>query len=386
MKFTIEKKILERAMTHAVGIIDRKQTVPVLGYILMNASAEEGLLTITSTNMDMTIVDKIKCDIEKSGTYCLPANLLYDITKKMRNDAKIVMEYSETENSVAISSNRATFNIHYMVPDNFPPIAESSYMVQFSLDSTVFKKSIDIAKVAMLQDNTRFHLNGIHMHYENDITGATKLRFVATDLFRIACVSIMAPHDVQNMPTIIVSKKAVGEALKLIDGSSAKDIKISVSDTRISFKLNDDSVKTEFSSRLINGTFPEYKSALQVSNDKILLLDTEEFISAIDRVSTVVMDSTNSIKLNIQRDKLTLTGVSRELGTAKEEIEASFNAFEPMEICFNSKYLIEIVNRIETKQVKMLLAESSSSTIIEPSENADIELQFAIMPIEVIKN
>lgn len=385
MRFIIDKKTLERAMTHAVGIIDRKQTVPILSYILINASAEEGILTITSTNMDMTIIDRIKCDIEKSGAYCLPANLLYDITKKMRNDSKIAIEYNEAEQSVSISANKAAFNIHYMNSDDFPPIADASYTVQFTLGAEVFKKAVDIAKVAMLQDNTRFHLNGIHMHYENDM-GVTKLRFVATDLFRISCVSILAPNDVQNMPAIIVSKRAVGEILKLVDNSDSAEIVLSVSDTRISFKLSDDVIKTEFSSRLINGTFPEYKSALEVSNDKILLVDTEEFIAAIDRVSTVVMDSTNSIKLNIQSEKLILTGVSRELGTAEEEIEANFNAFEPMEICFNSKYLMEIINRIESKQVKMLLAESSSSTIIEPSEINENELQFAIMPIEIIKN
>ncbi len=385
MKFTIEKKVLEKTMTHAVGIIDRKQTVPVLGYVLISASSESGMLTVTSTNMDMTIIDELKCDIEKSGTYCLPANLLYDITKKIRNDAKISFEYNEKGNSIAISANKATFNIHYMDSDNFPPIAEATYNVQFSLKADIFKKSVDIAKVAMLQDNSRFHLNGIHMHYENDM-GISKLRFVATDLFRISCVSIMAPNDVQNMPAIIVSKKAVNEVLKLVDGSDSKEITLSISDSKISFKISDKSMKTEFSSRLINGVFPEYKSALDVSNDKILLVNTEEFISAIDRVSTVVMDSTNSIKLSIHSDKLILTGVSRELGTAEEEIDASFSAFEPMDICFNSKYLMEIINRIETKQVRIMLAESSSSTIIEPSENTENELQFAIMPIEVIKN
>ncbi len=385
MKFVVEKKLIERAMTHAVGIIEKKQTVPILGYVLVNASAEEGVLTITSTNMDMTIIDRIKCNIEKSGAYCLPANLIYDITKKMGNDSKILVEYDSTENSISMACNRAKFNIHYMEKDNFPPIAEASYTVQFNLNAEAFKKSIDIAKVAMLQDNTRFHLNGIHMHYENDM-GISKLRFVATDLFRIACVSIIAPTDVQNMPSVIVSKKAVGEVLKLIEASSAEEINISVSDTKVSFKLNDDEVKTEFSSRLINGTFPEYKSALDVSNDKILLVDTDAFISAIDRVSTVVMDSTNSIKLDIQADKLILSGVSRELGTAVEEIDANFNALESMEICFNSRYLMEILSKVETQQVKMRLAESSSSTIIEPSDTSEQELQFAIMPIEIVKD
>jgi DNA polymerase-3 subunit beta len=372
-------------MTHAVGVVDRKQTVPIFGYALFNASKEDGTLTITSTNLDITIIDKIKCEVEKSGSRCLPATLLYDITKKTKNESVITIAINEFENSVSVSSGKATFNIHYADANDFPPVAEAEYTVKFQLNSSVFQKAIDTAKVAMLQDNTRFHLNGIHMHYENDM-GINKLKFVATDLFRISCVSIVAPSESQNMPSIIVSKKAVAEILKLVDDSSSDTVDLSVSNSRISCKLRDDCVETEFSSRLVNGTFPEYKSALDVSNDKILQINTEEFIAAIDRVSTVVVDSTSSIKLNIHSDKLILSGISKELGSAVEEIEATFNAFEPMEICFNSRYLIEILNRIETDAVKMMLAESDSSTIIVPTEALDQEQQFAIMPIEIVKN
>lgn len=385
MKITITKKVFERAMNHAVGIIDRKQTVPILGYILLNASAEDNTITISSTTMDMTVVDHVKCDVEKSGSFCLPAILLCDITKKMKNDSKIVLSLDEEKNSISVTSNKTNFTIHYMESTNFPPITDASYTVQFSINSDLFKKSIDVAKVAMPIDNTRFHLNGIHMHYENDL-GVNKLRFVATDLFRISCSSIIAPSEVQNMPAVIISKKTVGEVLKLIDDSGAKDIEIAVSDNRILFKLSDDDIKTEFSSRLINGTFPEYKGALDVSNDKILLVNTKEFIDAIDRVSTVVMDATNSIKLRIEQDRLVLNGVSRELGTATEDIDASFNAFESMDVCFNSRYLMEIINKIDSPQVKLKLDDSSSSTIVEPCEQSENEMQFAIMPIEIIKS
>ncbi|MDR1488806.1 MAG: DNA polymerase III subunit beta [Holosporales bacterium] len=385
MKFTIEKKLLEKVMSHAVGIIERKQTVPILGYVLMESSSVDNTIKITSTNMDLTIVDVVKAEVEQSGIYCVAANLLYDITKKMKNNSKITVSFDEAKGSVVIISNNSSFDIHYMNKDNFPPIIDATYDVKFLLNSEVLKKSINIAKVAMLQDNTRFHLNGINMHYENDL-GVNKLRFVATDLFRISCVSVLAPNESQSMPSIIVSKKTVGEILKLIEDTAADEVCLSISDTRICFQLSDDSINTEFSSRLINGTFPEYKSALEVSNDKILLVNTEDFIDAIDRVSTVVMDSTNSIRLDIQSDKLILNGVSRELGSATEEVEASFNAFEPMTICFNGKYLMEILEKIETKEVKFLLAESSSSTIIEPSEKTGQDMLFAIMPIEVVKN
>ena len=387
MKLVIKQKVLEKALAHSAGVIEKKQAVPILGYVLFNASTESGL-TITSTNMDMTIIDVIDCNVISGGTYCLPAGLLYDITKKMKSGSDICFEYLEGTNSIQISSNRAQFSIHYMDKDNFPPIANAEYPVKFEINSKLFKKAIDVAKVAMLQDNSRFHLNGIHMHYEED-AGLDKIRFVATDLFRIACVSAQAPASVRSMPSVIISKKTVGELLKLIDGSDSEDLSISVSENRISFKLSAPDIKTEFSSRLISGTFPEYKGALHVANDKILTVNAEEVIDALDRVSTVVMDSTSSVKLNIQLDKLVLSGVSRELGSATEEIEANFDSLEPLEICFNSRYLLEILKQIETPQVKIMLADSNSSTIIMPtdaSEAQSIDMIFAVMPIEIVKS
>jgi DNA polymerase-3 subunit beta len=249
----------------------------------------------------------------------------------------------------------------------------------------VLKKSMDIAKVAMLQDNSRFHLGGIHMHFEQK-DGDCELRFVATDLFRVACVGISAPEEVSKMPPIIVSKKAVAEILKLLDSSNVELVNLLVSDSKIAFKLADEEIKTEFSSRLINGVFPEYKCALSVPNDKILIVNTKDFITAIDRVSTVVVDSTSSIKLNIQNNKLTITGASKEFGTAIDEIEATFSSSDQMEICFNSRYLIEILGKIDSKEAKILLGDSDSSAIVVPTEELKQNLRFAIMPIEIVKN
>lgn len=385
MKLSIKQKILEKALSHSVGIIDKKQVVPILGYVLFSADVEKGL-TITSTNMDLTVIDNIKCDVSQSGEFCLPSTLLYDITKKINTSSDILFEYSAEENSMKITSNRANFAIHYMEKDLFPMITSSEYSVNFAIKSKVFKRALDIAKVAMLQDNSRFHLNGIHLHHENDL-GINKLHFVATDLFRIACVSINAPAEVQNMPPVIISKKTVGELLKLIDANETENLEVAVSENRISFQINAE-IKTEFSSRLVSGTFPEYKSALNVSNDKILTLNNAEFIQALDRVSTIVLDSTNSVKLNISQNKIIISGVSRELGSAIEEIDVDFNALQPMDICFNSKYLVEILKEINTPNVKMLLAESNSSTIIKPtnqSEASELDIVFAVMPVEIVK-
>ena len=387
MKLKINQKVLEKALAHANWIIEKKQAIPVLGYVLLEAEAGKGI-KITATNMDMTIVDTISCDVEESGKYCLPASLLYDITRKIRSGSEISLEYIEADNSIKLASNRASFTIHYMESESFPPITEVQYDITFKMKTKVLKEAIDVAKVAMLQDNSRFHLNGIHIHYENEL-GDVKLRFVATDLFRISCISAEAPSEVQGMSPIIVSKRTVGEILKLIDGSNDENVQISVTENRISFSLiSTENIQTEFGSRLISGTFPEYKAAIDVSNDKILTVNTAEFIEALDRVSTVVIDSTNSVKLSIFSDKLLFSGISRELGSASEEIDVTFSSQEPMEICFNSRYLLEILKEIETPTVRLRLSTSSSSTIIEPTdtdEKPDVNMVFAVMPIEIVK-
>jgi DNA polymerase-3 subunit beta len=308
--------------------------------------------------------------------------------RKFKSGVDVAFCYSASDNSIHITSNKASFSVHHMEKDGFPPMANADYQTSFSIGTKLLKKSIDVAKVAMLQDNSRFHLNGIHIHHENEL-GIHRIRFVATDLFRIACVSTDAPSDISSMESIIVSKRTVSELLKLMDGSAASEVRVSISENRISFALEsgEDHVRTEFSARLINGTFPEYKAALDVTNDKVLIVSTDDFVDALERVGTIVTDSTNSVKLSISQDRIILSGVSREFGSATDEIDATFSCLEPLNICFNGKYLLDILRQIETPQVKLLLAESSSSTIVSPtdsSERQEISMVFAIMPIEIV--
>lgn len=388
MKIIIKQSSLAKAMSHVVGIVDRKQTIPVLGYVLFEAKKNNGLI-LTSTNMDITIVDTLSCDVIEEGTYCISAHLLFELTKKIPGNADMIFETRSDENTVSISSGKSRFSINYIESTEFPPLPTDNYNVLFDIDADIFKNAIEVARVAMLQDNSRFHLNGIHIHHDNDL-GQNKLCFVATDLYRIACVSLAVPLGASDIPPIIVSKKAVNEMLKLIDDMDSKTLHIQVSDSKIALNIEDEVAKTMFSSRLVSGNFPEYKGALLVSNDKILVVDTKALISAIDRVRTVVVDITSSVKLSIHPDKVVVSGISRELGRGVEEIDASFNVLEPMDICFNSKYLLDILSQIRTTEVQLSLAESNSSTIITPvtanQEPGQYDYVFAIMPIEIVNS
>jgi DNA polymerase-3 subunit beta len=380
MKIAVGKHLFSRIMSHATGTIEKKQTIPILGHVLLSASGS--YLSVTSTNMDMTLIDTAPCDVIEGGSCCISAHLLFDITRKASDNSPITIQHNGTDNSISVLSAKSSFSLNHIDSSEFPPIPEDDYGVSFEMDTSLFKESIDISKVAMLQDNSRFHLNGIHIHHEN-VLGTNNINFVATDLYRIACVAVPSPEGAIGMPPIIVSKKAITEILKLLDDTEAASVLIKISNSRILIVIEDENMKTEFSSRLVSGNFPEYKSALSVSNDKILTTRTEDLVSAIERVRTVVVDSTNSVQLSIHPEKVVVSGVSKELGKAVDEVEANFNFGEPMKICFNSKYLLELLNQIESDEVKMTFAGSSSSSIISPLVQSPSSI-FAIMPIELL--
>ena len=372
MKVSVDKSILEQSLAQANRIIERRLASPVLGNILLE-TLENDQLKLTATNSDMTLVNILPCTVMSPGKYCLPAGLLFDIVKKLETD--VVFEY--TQNVIKVLSNKASFSIHYASSTEFPPITELKYDYEFELGVKELKEAIDITKVAMSQDISIIQLYGIYMHFVNDVG----LKLVATDLFRIACVTLPSSERISET---IISRRCVGELLHLLDNiNNAERIKLKISNGQIAFEATlKNSVKSSFSSRLVAGKFPEYRSALQIQNDKQMIVDTQSILNALNRVSTVVTDTSNSIKLHIENNKLTISALSKECGSAVDELEVEFNSNETLEICFNSKYLIELIRQIKTQRTELLFNTSTSPTLIKPEDNNSAI--FVIMPVEII--
>ena len=201
------------------------------------------------------------------------------------------------------------------------------------------------------------------------------LRAVATDGHRLARVESPLPEGAAGMPGIIVPRKTVNELRKLIDECDG-GIDVALSDTKIRFSFGD----TVLSSKLIDGTFPDYEKVIPTGNDKLLEIDCRQFAAAVDRVATISTERSRSVKLEISSNNLTLSASSPESGTAREELEVSYDR-EPIEIGFNSKYLLDIAQQVEGETVQMLLADGASPTIVR--DTADSSALYVLMPMRV---
>ena len=388
MKFSVKQNILNQVLAHANRIVEKRLATPVLGCVLLETLDSEHV-KITSTDLDMTVVDVMPCSVEFSGTYCISASLLYDITKKLNSNSDIFLNKTDDSNTITITSNKASFSLNYIESSEFPPVTAQEILMSFELQANLLKRALNTAKVAMSQDSTRIQLNGIYVHYEHE-NGSDTLRVVATDLFRIACVSIPVSSEISNLTPVIISRRAVGELLHMLDDvNDGNSISVKLQNGQIMFEtILKNNIQSVFSTRLISGVFPEYKMALDVKNDKIMTANTEDLVNALDRVSTIISDTSNSVKLSLSEGKLTLSGVSREFGSATETIDVEFLAEESLDICFNSRYLLELVKQIETDKVEIAFNNSTSPTVIRPVGDNDTKehVTFVIMPVELVHN
>ena len=245
---------------------------------------------------------------------------------------------------------------------------------KFRLSVEDLKRLIDKTKFAISTEETRFYLNGIYLHATKD-GKARALRAVATDGHRLARFELDLPEGASDMPGVIVPRKAVTEVRRLLDDADDA-VEISLSDTKIQFV----SGSVELTSKLIDGTFPDYQRVIPSGNDKVLSLDSKEFSHSVDRVSTISADKTRAVKLNLAKDKLTLSVVNPDSGTATEELGASYSS-APMEIGFNARYLLDVTGQIEGKDVRFLLHDAGSPTVIEDTE--DPRTLYVLMPMRV---
>ena len=245
---------------------------------------------------------------------------------------------------------------------------------EFSLSMAEIRALIDKTRFAISTEETRYYLNGIYLHAAERDGGAV-LRAVATDGHRLARVECPLPDSAAGMPGVIVPRKTVTELRKLID-ETTDDIAVGLSETKIRFSF-DNAVLT---SKLIDGTFPDYQRVIPEGNDKKMEINAKVFADAVDRVSAISSEKSRAVKLNLTNDNLTLSASSPDDGNATEEVEASYQG-EELEIGFNAAYLLDITRQIEGSNARLLLADAASPTIL--SEVDDASTLYVLMPMRV---
>jgi DNA polymerase-3 subunit beta len=372
MKLTIERAALLRALGHVQSVVERRNTIPILSNVLLRA--ENGEVALSATDMDLEIVASVAAQIGRKGATTAPAHTLYDIVRKLREGAQIELDSAGDKGAMTLRSGRSTFTLACLPPEDYPLMAGGDLAHTFTLSAADLKRLIDRTRFAISMEETRYYLNGIFFHAAKS-NEVPMLRAVATDGHRLARMEIPLPEGAAGMPGVIVPRKTVTELRKLIDEID-QDVQISLSDTKIRFGFGN----AVLTSKLIDGTFPDYDRVIPSGNDKILEVQCKEFAEAVDRVSTISTEKSRAVKLTIERGSLMLSATSPENGTATEEIEVRYSA-SPLEIGFNSRYLLDITEQIEGEGARFAMADAASPTVVR--DTADASALYVLMPMRV---
>jgi DNA polymerase-3 subunit beta len=373
MKINVERGAFLKALGHVQSVVERRNTIPILSNVLIQAA--KGSLKLTATDLDIEIVESIPSDVLRNGAATAPAHMLYDIVRKMPEGSQVQAEVLAGDSGrLAVSAGSIRFELACLPQEDFPQMAAGALPHRFRLAASDLTALIDKTRFAISTEETRFYLNGIYVHAMKE-GKEQRLRAVATDGHRLARYELELPDGAKDMPGVIVPRKTVAELRRLLDDSDGA-IEIGLSDTKIQFTFNG----VELTSKLIDGSFPDYQRVIPSSNDKALTIDAKDFSQAVDRVSTISADKTRAVKLNLATDRVTLSVVNPESGTATEELGANYSA-DPIEIGFNARYLLDITGQIVGKDVRFLLADAGSPTLIEDTE--DTRTLYVLMPMRV---
>ncbi|MGH6827703.1 MAG: DNA polymerase III subunit beta [Rhizomicrobium sp.] len=373
MKINVERGALLKALFHVQSVVERRNTIPILSNVMLEAA--KGSLKLTATDLDIEIVESIPADILRNGFATAPAHMLYDIVRKLPEGAQVQAELLTSEGGrLAVAAGQSRFELACLPREDFPQMTAGTLPHRFRLAAEDLKRVIAKTRFAISTEETRYYLNGIYLHAAKDAT-PQMMRAVATDGHRLARHELELPEGAAQIPGVIVPRKTVGELSKLLDDADGA-IEISLSDTKVRFAFNG----VELTSKLIDGNFPPYERVIPTGNDKVLALDAKEFSQSVDRVSTIAADKSRAVKLNIGKDKVTLSVVNPESGTATEEVGATYSA-PTLEIGFNARYLLDITGQIEGKEARFLLSDAGSPAIIEDAEDA--RTLYVLMPLRV---
>jgi DNA polymerase III subunit beta len=372
MKVTVERTALLKSLGRVHRVVERRNTIPILANVLIRA--DKSKLSLKATDLDLEVIDAVDAEVSPGGSTTVPAHMFYEIVRKLPEGSQVVLEASGDRAMLAIRAGRSRFTLQTLPENDFPDLAAGEMTHKFTLAAAELKRLIDKTQFAISTEETRYYLNGIYLHTAGS-GKSTMLRAVATDGHRLAQVELALPSGAAGMPGIIVPRKAVGEVQRLIEDGEA-EVAIELSQGKIRFSIGD----VVLTSKLIDGTFPDYARVIPVANDKELVVDKKDFEASVDRVSTVSSERGRAVKLSISSGRLLLSVTNPDSGSATEELEIEYSA-DPIDIGFNSRYLLDIAAQIEGEVAVLKLADAGSPTLIQDRDSAGA--LYVLMPMRV---
>ena len=372
MRVVLERSNLLKTLNHVHRVVERRNTIPILANVLIEA--EGSTVSFRATDLDIEVVDKAPAQVERAGATTVSAVMLHEIVRKLPDGALVQLTDDSAAGRLTVQAGRSMFSLATLPKEDFPVMASSEYASNFSAPSPVLRRLFDKSKFAISTEETRYYLNGVYMHVaESD--GSKVLRCVATDGHRLARIDAPLPAGAENMPGVIVPRKTVGELRKLLDDDEAQ-IAVSVSETKVRFATP----SITLTSKVIDGTFPDYSRVIPTGNNRRLEVDAAEFAKAVDRVATVSSERSRAVKLSLDDDRLVLSVNAPDAGAAEEELAVAYGD-ERLDIGFNAKYLLEIASQVDRENAVFLFNSAGDPTLMR--EGNDTSAVYVVMPMRV---
>jgi DNA polymerase-3 subunit beta len=372
MRLLIERTELLRALSHVTSVVERRTTIPILSNILI--SAKPGSMAVKGTDLEREVVETAGCEVSQPGAITVSAHLLHDIVRKLQDGAQISLDTGGDGGRLTLVSGQSRFYLPVLPADEFPDLAAGEMAHEFELEAGELKQMIEKTRFAISTEETRYYLNGIFLHHAK--AGARDmLRAVATDGHRLAQFEIACPEGAMAMPGVIVPRTTVHELHRLLEDTGSS-VTVALSPAKIQFRVG----TVVMTSKLIDGTFPDYQRVIPQANNKAMHVANAAFATAVDRVATVSTDRGRAVKLNIEGEKLVLTVTNPDGGSATEQIAVDYDS-DPLEIGFNARYLLDISQQLEGETAHFMLADPGSPTTVR--DGNDERALYVLMPMRV---
>ncbi len=373
MKFSLERNELLKALTHVTGVVERRSTIPILSHVMLQADGNA--LALTATDLDIEVRDSISAQVERSGGITVQAHVIHEIVRKFSSGAQVSFEKDEENSQVVILSGASRFNLQSLPADDFPTLEAENLNHEFEVIASQLKLLLEKTRFAISTEETRYYLTGIFMHPGVSDEGKETLRSVATDGHRLAQCEIDLPEGAGGIPGVIIPGKTVKELHRLLDKRDDK-VLVALSETKIKFGVG----AVTLTSKLIDGTFPDYARVIPKNNDKLVAIGNDDFLKAVERVATLSSDKGRAIKMSMHSGEVILSVDNPDSGSATEKLETDYQG-EDLEIGFNARYLMDISGQLSNDMVNFHLADAGAPTIIRDGE--DMSSLYVLMPMRV---
>jgi DNA polymerase-3 subunit beta len=366
MKFSIQREALLKPLQHVIGVVERRQTLPVLGNVLLNASRKN--VRLTATDLEVELQAQVAVAVTETGDITLPARKLLDICRTLPEEAQL--DISVKNDRALISSGKSRFTLSTLPATEFPVIDKIKSARKFTLQENQLHSLIEHTAFAMAQQDVRYYLNGLMLE-----PGAGLLRAVATDGHRLALCDLAADVGEGDSQQVIVPRKGVQELQRLLEHSET-ELEVEIGSNHIRITTSD----LRFTSKLIDGRFPDYSRVIPKLLDKRLLISRESLRQALTRTSILSNEKYRGIRLEISKNNIKIQAHNPEQEEAVEEIDATYDN-ATLVIGFNVTYLLEVLNVIDTSEVEVFLGDANSSALVRRPGTDDC--RYVVMPMRL---